>query len=268
MLIKAFVFLCRFAPIKRLMWRRWYQILAKHRWEAGWTFMNYGFAPTAAALALHPDDEPNRHFIQLYHFVAGAINLRGLRVLEVGSGRGGGAAFMKKYLGPARVTGTDISPNAVELCRRTHCVDGLDFKRGDAESLPFEAGTFDAVVNVESSHCYGSMPAFLAEVRRVLRPGGHFLYADMRDGEAVPEWRRQLERSGMSILREVDITPNVVSALDAEDERKRGLIAKTIPGFMQPAFVDFAGLRGSQVYEAFRTRRMVYFAYTLRSPAA
>lgn len=270
MLIRTFVFLCRFAPIKRLMWRWWYQFLAKHRWQHGWTFMNYGFVPTppAAAPVLEPEDEPNRHFIQLYHGVAGAADLRGRKVLEVGSGRGGGAAYLKKYLGPASVTGTDISPNAVELCRRTHRVDGLTFMRGDAEALPFEEASFDAVVNVESSHCYGSMERFLAEVRRVLKPGGQFLYADLRDAPVVETWTRQLEQSGMTVLRDVDITENVLAALEAEDARKRELIARLIPTFLQPAFTDFAGLRGSQVYEAFRTRAMVYRMFTLQRPAS
>jgi ubiquinone/menaquinone biosynthesis C-methylase UbiE len=43
---------------------------------------------------------------------------------------------------------------------------------GDAENLPFPQVSFDAVINVESAHCYGSIERFLAEVHRVLRPGG------------------------------------------------------------------------------------------------
>ncbi|QDU31359.1 Phthiotriol/phenolphthiotriol dimycocerosates methyltransferase [Anatilimnocola aggregata] len=58
-------------------------------------------------------------------------------------------------------------------------MEGLSFVVGDAENLPFEDDTFDAVVNVESSHCYRSDPAFLAQVRRVLRTGGHVLFADL-----------------------------------------------------------------------------------------
>ena len=57
---------------------------------------------------------------------------------------------------------------------------------GDAESLPFGDEMFDAVVNVESSHCYGSTPAFLAQVKRVLRCGGHFLFADLLDRSEDP----------------------------------------------------------------------------------
>ncbi len=266
MLIRTFVLLCRYPPVKRLLWHRWYQVLARQRWQADWTFMNYGYAPAPGErrVELRPADEPNRPYIQLYDAVASAEELRGLEVLEVGSGRGGGASFLRRYHAPARVTGTDISARAVALCRRLHPVEGLEFRRGDAESLPFPAGSFDAVVNVESSHCYGSVDAFLAEVRRVLRPGGRFLYADFRDADALPAWRRQLDASGLELRRESDITGNVLAALDAEDDRKRGLIARRIPAVLQPVFRDFAALRGSQVYEAFRSRSLVYRAYSLR----
>ena len=51
---------------------------------------------------------------------------------------------------------------------------------GNAEKLPFADQSFDAVINVEASHCYPRFPQFLDEVARVLRPGGHFLYTDVR----------------------------------------------------------------------------------------
>jgi ubiquinone/menaquinone biosynthesis C-methylase UbiE len=56
----------------------------------------------------------------------------------------------------------------------------LDFVRGDAQNLHFPDQSFDAVINVEASHIYPNLERFLGEVARVLRPGGHFLYADFR----------------------------------------------------------------------------------------
>lgn len=143
-------------------------------------------------------------------------------------------------------------------------MDGLDFIKGDAEALPFEDESFDAVINVESSHCYGSMDAFLTQVRRVLRPGGSFLHADLRDRDGAALWRFQLERSGMTITREIDITRNVLTALDADNERKSTLISKWIPRSLHAAFADFAALRGSLIYDGFRTRAFVYRCYTLQ----
>jgi hypothetical protein len=61
--------------------------------------------PVRTTLRLAETDEPDRHWIQLYHHVAGAVDLEKCTVLEVGSGRGGGASFIKRYLRPASVIG-------------------------------------------------------------------------------------------------------------------------------------------------------------------
>ncbi len=61
--------------------------------------MNYGYLGSddeTFSLELEPDDEKNRLSIQLYHFVVHEIDLKGQQVLEVGSGRGGGASFIAK----------------------------------------------------------------------------------------------------------------------------------------------------------------------------
>jgi SAM-dependent methyltransferase len=266
MVTNAFAFLCRYAPLRRTLWREVYQFLARHYRHQEWTFMNYGYAgvPVRETIALDSRDEPDRYCIQLYNFVAGATDLTARRVLEVGSGRGGGASFIKRYLAPEAVTGVDFSQRAIDFCTRRHNLPGLSFRRGDAEALPFPDESFDAVVNVESSHCYGSMDAFLGEVRRVLVPGGQLLHADLRKSDGARLWREQLERSRMAVVRESDITANVLLALDADNDRKAGLIGKVIPRRLQSAFSDFAALRGSAIYEGFRSRRVVYRSYVLQ----
>ena len=52
--------------------------------------------------------------------------------------------------------------------------------QADAEKLPFDDESFDAIINVESSHCYPHIDSFLSEVRRVLAPGGCFGIVDFR----------------------------------------------------------------------------------------
>src|SRR5437016_14665802 len=93
-------------------------------------------------------------------YVAGSIDLKGLDVLEVGCGRGGGASYIMRYLKPKSMTGVDIAEKAIAFCKRYHTVEGLSFRYGDAESLPFDNNTFDVIVNIESSQCYGSIPRF------------------------------------------------------------------------------------------------------------
>jgi hypothetical protein len=101
----------------------------------------------------------------------------------------------------------------------------------------------------------------------VLKPGGHFLYADLHDPQTVGEWRSKLEASGLTVLVQAEITKNVLHALDADNERKLALIERLVPSVLRPAFLDFAGMRGSKVYKAFQSGSLVYFSFVTRKSA-
>lgn len=251
---------------KRLLWRRWYQYLAGYK-LSDWRFMNYGYAsldPGEEGLVLSPEDEPNRHAVHLYHRVARGAVLAGRKVLEVGCGRGGGSSFVKRYHRPMQMTGVDFSARAVRFCQDNYHAEGLSFMRGDAEALPFGDRSFDAVINVESSHCYGSMPAFLREVRRVLRPGGELLFADLRARHERDLLHRQLVETGMAVREKQDITGNVVEALHQDSERKAGLIQRSANKYLIGTFKEFAALEGSKVFDSFKKGSMVYLRYALQ----
>lgn len=251
---------------RRLLWRQWYQYLAGYQ-VADWRFINYGYAlldASAEPLVLQPDDEPNRYAIQLYDRVARVAELQGREVLEVGSGRGGGSSFVKRYHHPQQMTGVDFSAKAVCFCQENHRVDGLSFVHGDAEALPCDDESFDAVINVESSHCYGSMPSFLREVNRVLRPGGHFLFADLRATEARDLLHRQMEETGMVILENQDVTANVLEALRQDSERKLALIERSVIKRLVGTFRQFAAIEGSEVFDSFKTGTAIYLRYVLQ----
>src|SRR2546430_16151394 len=158
----------------RAMVRSWYQMLVVLDREREISFMNYGYAdidPSAKELKLSDTENDNRFCIQLYHHVAGAVDLSGKDVVEVGSGRGGGAAYIARHLKPRSMLGIDLSEKAVDFCNQTYAVNGLSFLQGDAENLPLPNASVDVVGNLESSHCYGAMDRVLGEVWRVLRPG-------------------------------------------------------------------------------------------------
>lgn len=268
MLINFLVFVLEHSPfLRRMMWRWWYSRLAKRYKGSDWTFMNYGHVPPAGEppLALRPEEEPDRFCAQLYHRVASGAPLAGKEVLEVGSGRGGGASFVARYHAPAKITGADFSPQAVALCQKRHAsVANLSFVVGDAENLPFPDARFDAVLNVESSHCYGHVDKFYAEVARVLRPGGVFLYTDFRATEDVPAWHAALAAPGWERVAFEDITDAVADAMEADDARKRALIAEFIPPRFQHLFGEFAGLVGGQMHTGFRTRKIQYHRFVFR----
>jgi hypothetical protein len=71
------------------------------------------------------------------------------------------------------------------------------------------------VLNVESSHCYGNVAQFVAEVARVLKPGGVFAMADFRSPEQMSALEALLRaQAGLELVEAEDITSNVLDALD------------------------------------------------------
>lgn len=248
--------------------RRWYDHMSRIDRDADMTLMNYGWARTddlRKPVHLEEKDETNRYCIQLYYEVAGSVDLRGKDVLEVGSGRGGGASFMSRYLKPGSMTGLELSPKAVEFCESFYSIPGLSFVEGNAERLDFGPETFDAVVNIESSHCYGSLEGFLRNVYRVLRPEGHFLYSDYCPVDRLDALRSRITETGFCIIEEADISGNILRALELDDERKRKLIRRKVPRFLRGFFHEFAGLQGTRSYNsALRRGEKTYFRFVLR----
>jgi len=229
--------------------------------------MNYGYAELdGTKLDLQGEPENDRYFIQLYHHVAAAVDLNGKKVLEVGSGRGGGASYVARVMNPSEMVGLDYSANAVKFSNKNNADDNLTFKEGDAENLPFNDDTFDIVLNVESSHCYGNMQQFVNEVNRVLKPGGYFSWADLRSAEEGTKLPNIFNSAGFTTKDERMITPQVLNALDLIHDRKMKMIDDNVPHFVQPAFRDFAGVKDSKIYSAFSDGSAVYISYILQKP--
>ncbi|NET54976.1 MAG: class I SAM-dependent methyltransferase [Symploca sp. SIO2E6] len=267
MIEKFFIYLTELSPkLKRGLWRWWYQLLAKSYQKPDVQFMNYGFCDLNSELGsvhLKAEDEPNRYCIQLYHYVATATEVKGKQVLEVGSGRGGGAAYIAGYLEPESMTGVDFAERHVQLSRQIHQLPNLAFQQGDAEALPFADNTFDLVVNVESSHCYGSMTQFVKEVYRVLKPGGIFSWADLRSSDQVEGLQQAFTESGLQEVKSADITQNVLQSLALLDEPRQNLIKTYVPSFMQHSLQEFVAVKDSQIYQGLQTGQIVYLSYVL-----
>lgn len=266
--VKFYLWLCGVIPGFRKITRKWmYQLMARFIKQDQWSFMNYGYAQLdeqEVKPILDSSDEVNRLSFQLYNHLAKEIDLEQKSLLEVGSGRGGGASMIKKYHKPGTMVGLDYSGNAVKLCNKNHGREGLSFVEGDAENLPFSPENFDAVINVESSHCYESMSRFLGEVKKVLKPGGHFLFTDFRYSHEMDDLEKQLSDSEMIVMKKRDITPNVLKALDEDHDRRMTDIAKSVPKMFANQFREFAGVKESVVYKQFANRDLIYFSYILQ----
>lgn len=102
----------------------------------------------------------------------------GEAVLDVGTGTGV-LAITAARLG-ARVTGLDLTPELLEQARenaRVAGVEGITWTEGDAEALPYPDASFDAVVS-QFGHMFAPRPdVAVAQMRRVLKPGGRIVFA-------------------------------------------------------------------------------------------
>jgi ubiquinone/menaquinone biosynthesis C-methylase UbiE len=266
MVAKIFLSLTDYPFFRRFIWKRLYETLAKNFRIQDWHFMNYGYSPGAdqPAPTLHPKDEVNRYPIQLYHFLATKTPIEGKEMLEVGSGRGGGSAYIIRYQRPANITGLDIASNAVKWANDQHVEKNLTYVQGDAEKLPFPDASFDVVINVESCHAYGSVPRFLSEVKRVLRPSGIFLCTDLRAPEGLAKLKEQLTVSGMRIISEENITNNVVNAIEEENTVKQQRIEQHVAKWFRPMFSQFAGIKGSKIHKDLQTNTLIYHSFVLQ----
>jgi SAM-dependent methyltransferase len=250
---------------RKAIWRIWYPFLTRRLQGGEVLFLNYAFetAPPVG-LTLEPEDEPDRCCIQLYHHVASQVDLRGKEVLEVSCGHGGGASWITRTMGPARNTGLDLNPAGIRFCQQRHHVPGLTFRQGDAQKLPFGDNSLDAVINVEASHCYPDFPGFLREVARVLRPGGHFLYADFRFREDLPAWEAAITAAPLHIVQTRDIRAEVLRGMEANAVRSEAIICERLPRFLHSLGRDFAGLPGARVYEALKSGELSYRSWCFR----
>ena len=265
--------------MERTFWKLFYDLASRRGRDPGTALMNYGYA--FADENLSADDDPDHFGRQLYARVAEAGDLTGKDVLEIGCGRGGGTAFVFERFRPRMMTAVDLAPSAIARCCSTHARPGLTFVVGDAEALPFPDASFDAVLSVESSHCYPSVPQFLGEVSRVLRPGGVLLLADFRhsvlpDGahdalipqEDVACLREQIATAGFSTVEEEDVTANVLRALKLDSSNRRSRIERRVPRPLRRHALAFAAVEGGAMYRAYEQGSWTYLRFTLQKSCA
>jgi SAM-dependent methyltransferase len=251
---------------RQLFTNAWYSLLSNLDRHADVTFLNYGYAfSNGEQIPLQPEDEPNRYPIQLYHHALSGTAFAGKDVLEVGSGRGGGASYVARYFRPRTLTGVDICKAAIRFSTARYAgQDNLEFRVGDACNLPFANDSFDVAINIESAQHYGDMGQFLEEVYRVLRPGGDFLMACFEDGQKNVFPRESLRQAHLRLIREDDITANVARALELDSLRRQELAIALSPRLLLGLSKEFAGIPGTQLHASFANGECPYYCFACR----
>lgn len=98
----------------------------------------------------------------------------------------------------ARVTGLDLTQTMLLQARRRDTTGRVTWLAGDMQRLPFDAGRFDVVTAGYGLRNVPGLDEALAEVRRVLRPGGRFLALDFNRPD--PPWLDAAYRAYLSIV--------------------------------------------------------------------
>ena len=227
-----------------------------------WSCMNYGYYQSSGIFI--DEITPEVYCLQLYHYISSGLfklsSLKGLKLIEIGSGRGGGLDYIVRTFHTHTAVGIEYSQEQVAMCNLLYSRENLMFIQGDAENLPISSESVDAVLNIESSHCYGDYKKFLGEVSRVVKKKGHFFYADFVRSSSVREREEWMNELNLKIFDKKDITQNVVMSMDLENKRKVDSLGD-IPRILRRPLIEFMGMHGSRIYEQFTKGELVYLAY-------
>lgn len=178
--------------------------------------------------------------------------LNGKSVLEIGCGNGVQACYVTETHKPFQMTGVDLNPSNIEIAniekvRRN--IYNLHFHVDNAQQMKnISSESQDVVINIESAFHYPDKSAFLREIQRVLKPGGHFLIADLviikkrgfglhekwKKLQALHHWTiekylEEIDLTNLQIHHTDDITEDVVRGFKCypvwfRQMRKKGVI--------------------------------------------
>lgn len=140
--------------------------------------------------------------------------IKGGIALEIGCGRGAGIEVILQQFRARHVCGVDLDPLQIERARKrlqSRHVGRFTLIHGDAERLAFEDSSFDAVFDFGVLHHVPDWQAGIAEIHRVLKPGGTFFFEEVTKA-ALERWiyRRFLKHpsrnrfSEFEFLRELE----------------------------------------------------------------
>ena len=155
----------------------------------------------------YPEEADPFSFVTLTDLrrIAGELEVgRGQTLVDLACGRGGPGLWIAKETG-ASLVGVDFSEVAVDEARQQASQLGLSeharFLVGNADATGLPESSLDAVMSVDSFWLFPDKPGAAAEVARILRPGGRFVFTTWDFDHTPPGWPPQVLHHG-DLLRE------------------------------------------------------------------
>lgn len=140
--------------------------------------------------------------------------ITGGRVLEVGPGPGYLGLEWLKHTDRTRLTGLDISPDMISVARRNAAeygfIERAEYVESIGATMPFDDNQFDASFSNGSMHEWADVSKVLAEIWRVLKPGGRLFLSDLRRDMFAPvKWFMWL------VTKPKEIRPGLITSINA-----------------------------------------------------
>jgi len=200
--------------------------------------------------------------------------LQGKHVLEIGSGRGKGAAYIAQEFNPKSIIGVDLNEERVALASNSFReTANLKYRVGNALNLAFKNSTVDFVLNVESSFHYPNFTKFISEVFRVLAPGGRFLWVApmLNRGESFSSKLEVFKRAGFHVSFRKDIVQAVVNSrrnvLKESDNKEFQILCDSLESDVsEDALWSWAALPGSIAFDALESGEVQYIRFIAQKP--
>ncbi len=167
------------------------------------------------------------------HCISGINSLENKTILEIGCGNGVQTKYILNKYKPKSMTGIDLNKENIRIANQEKDRRGMKnvhFFVDDAQQLSkFKENSIDVIINIESAFHYPDKPLFLKQLFRVLKPGGHFLIADILTTYKKKKWlkkkwkkkmvyhhwdqkkyEKELANAKLKTTRFEDITPGVI----------------------------------------------------------